>query len=109
VAVVPADLPALSPEELREALSLAMAGRCFVSDVSGEGTTLLAAPNGGLNPSFGPGSALAHERSGARRLHHPWPTLRLDVDTAADFFQAVRLGWRPPAMADTTSTGLPVL
>jgi 2-phospho-L-lactate guanylyltransferase len=96
VAVLPADLPALDPGELGEALRVAAARRSFVADASGRGTTLLAAPAGGLRPSFGPGSARAHERSGARRLENPWPTLRRDVDTADDLHAAIRLGWHPP-------------
>jgi 2-phospho-L-lactate guanylyltransferase len=92
VAVIPADLPALRTAELTEALGLC-AVRSFVPDAEGTGTVLLAAPNGDLEPMFGPGSAQAHERSGARRLDGNWPTLRRDVDTAADLAAAQALGW----------------
>lgn len=94
IAVIPADLPALRPEELTEALSRA-GDRSFVPDAQGTGTVLLAAPAGPLLPRFGPGSALAHERCGARRLAGGWPTLRRDVDTASDLAEALRLGWMP--------------
>jgi len=93
VAALPADLPALRPAELTEALSLATS-RAFVPDFDGTGTVLLAAPFGELNPLFGPGSAARHELSGARRLRGAWPTLRRDVDTAVDLREAIRLGWR---------------
>jgi len=98
VAVLTGDVPALRPAELAEALALADVQRCFVPDRPGSGTVLLAAPAGlPLGPHFGPGSAAAHARSGAKRLDGAWPSLRCDVDTAADLAEAVRLGWRPPA------------
>lgn len=93
VAALPADLPALRPAELTEALSSATC-RAFVPDFEGTGTVLLAAPTGDLNPQFGPQSADRHELSGARRLTGAWPTLRRDVDTAVDLKEAIRLGWR---------------
>lgn len=92
VAVIPADLPALRTAELTEALSLSER-RSFVADAEGTGTVLLAAPQGGLNPHFGVGSAAAHETSGALRLHGDWPTLRRDVDTETDLRAAQALGW----------------
>jgi 2-phospho-L-lactate guanylyltransferase len=93
VAVIPADLPALRAKELAEALALCE-GRSFVPDAEGTGTVLLAALDGALDPHFGPGSALIHERSGAKRLAGDWPTLRRDVDTAADLAAVEALGWR---------------
>jgi 2-phospho-L-lactate guanylyltransferase len=94
VAALAADLPALCPEDLSEALRKA-AGlhRHFVADAPGTGTVLLTAPAGvRLDPRFGPGSAVAHRRSGAAPLDGDWPTLRRDVDTAADLQGAIRLG-----------------
>jgi 2-phospho-L-lactate guanylyltransferase len=92
LAVLPADLPALRTEELTEALRLCVV-RSFVPDAEGAGTVLLAAPDGDLRPAFGPESARLHERDGARRLDGDWPTLRRDVDTAADLAAAQALGW----------------
>jgi 2-phospho-L-lactate guanylyltransferase len=95
VAALAADLPALRPEELAGALRAAAgsAGPGFVPDHAGTGTTLLAAPGGArLVPRFGPGSAARHAASGARRLTGAWPSLRQDVDTAADLAAAGRLG-----------------
>ncbi|MEV0270930.1 2-phospho-L-lactate guanylyltransferase [Hamadaea sp. NPDC050747] len=95
VAALTGDVPALRPVELAEALALATV-RSFVPDLPGDGTVLLAAPAGErLRPEFGPDSAAAHARSGAKRLDGAWPTLRRDVDTAADLAEAVRLGWVP--------------
>lgn len=93
VAVLGADLPALRPGELAEALAACGGGRAHVADAAGTGTTLLAAPPGtALAPAFGPGSAQAHAASGAEALTTDWPSLRLDVDTAADLRAAQRLG-----------------
>jgi 2-phospho-L-lactate guanylyltransferase len=99
VAALAADLPALRPEELTEALSAARA-RAFVADASGTGTTLLVAPPGvGLDPRFGPGSAARHAASGAVPLAGNWPTLRRDVDTPVDLAEAERLGLGPATAA----------
>lgn len=95
VAALPADLPALRPEELERAVGngLATGGRVFCTDQAGNGTTLLLAPPGcALEPRFGPGSAAGHRASGARELTGHWPGLRCDVDTAADLALARALG-----------------
>lgn len=90
VAALSSDLPALRPAELAGALAEAtrLAGtgvpRCFTADAAGTGTTLLAAADGELRPRFGPGSAAAHEASGAVRLPARWPGLARDVDTPED-------------------------
>ncbi len=100
VAGLTADLPALRPAELAGALLAAQTGRpgarWFVPDAPGGGTVLLAAPpDVALDPRFGEGSAAAHAASGALPLTGDWPTLRRDVDTAADLAVAVRLGLGP--------------
>ena len=87
-AALTADLPALRPEELDEALS--EGGRSFVPDAEGTGTVLLIGRP--LNPHFGVGSAEAHERTGARRLDKSWPGLRRDIDTQADLAQGRAIG-----------------
>ncbi|MFI5907173.1 2-phospho-L-lactate guanylyltransferase [Dactylosporangium sp. NPDC051541] len=95
VVALTADLPAMRPEDLEAALAAAVrtGRRAFVPDLEGTGTVLLAAPAGeALAPQFGPGSAAAHQRSGAVRLDGAWPSLRRDVDTAADLDAAARLG-----------------
>jgi 2-phospho-L-lactate guanylyltransferase len=94
VGVLSSDLPALRPAELAAALAAASAyDRAFVADAAGTGTTLLAARAGvALGPHYGTGSRAAHAASGARELTGGWPSLRRDVDTAADLADAVGLG-----------------
>jgi 2-phospho-L-lactate guanylyltransferase len=95
VGVLPADLPALHPEELDRAIHAALAagGRAFCTDRAETGTTLLLAPPGQLlSPRFGPASAAAHRATGAREVTGVWPGLRCDVDTAADLTIARGLG-----------------
>ncbi|SCE65862.1 2-phospho-L-lactate guanylyltransferase [Micromonospora mirobrigensis] len=104
VAGLTADLPALRPAELAQALTAAQDGptgvRRFVADAPGTGTVLLAAPPGvPLEPRFGVGSAAAHAAGGALPLAGAWPTLRRDVDTAADLAAAARLGLGPATAA----------
>ncbi|MCU1674412.1 MAG: cofC [Frankiales bacterium] len=92
-ATVSADLPALRPEELTEALRAVPSGlRAFVADAAGTGTTLLAAPPGlALAPAYGAASRAGHLTSGAAELA-AGPGLRLDVDTPADLQRALALG-----------------
>ena len=72
-AALAADLPALRPAELGEAL--AAAGRrpeAFVADAAGTGTTLYTArPGATFCPRFGPGSRDRHRRAGAVQLGLP--------------------------------------
>lgn len=93
VGALQSDLPALRPEQLAAALAETAGRRAFCPDRQGTGTTLLvAAPGQPLAPSFGPGSAAAHAASGAVRIGVDQPTLRTDVDTAADLRAATELG-----------------
>lgn len=105
VAALAGDLPALRTDELTQALRQAEetaiargprghgGGRSFVADADGAGTVLLTAPAAVLlEPSFGARSAAAHAASGAVPLTDAWPTLRRDVDTAADLAEAFVLG-----------------
>jgi 2-phospho-L-lactate guanylyltransferase len=95
IAALGADLPALRTDELNEALATTaeLARRTFVADADGTGTTLLAAPAGWpLAPAYGRGSAARHAQRGALPLAPAWPSLRRDVDTAADLAAAAGLG-----------------
>jgi 2-phospho-L-lactate/phosphoenolpyruvate guanylyltransferase len=95
VGALSADLPALRPDELRAALAAApQIGAAFVRDAQGSGTTtLLARRRRDFVPAFGPGSAAAHLLAGARELHgDAFPSLRHDVDTAADLAKALEAG-----------------
>lgn len=93
VVTVSADLPAVQPGELAAALqAVPRAGRAFVADSSGTGTTLLAAAGRAcLLPSYGAGSAARHRASGALQLTGT-PGLRRDVDTPDDLRDALALG-----------------
>lgn len=102
VAVLLADLPALRPQDLRvglDAVETALdegAGWALVPDAEGTGTVLVAAEVANrIVAAFGPGSAAAHERFGARRLDVRSERLRRDVDTAASLTEAVGLGVGP--------------
>jgi 2-phospho-L-lactate/phosphoenolpyruvate guanylyltransferase len=97
IAAVFADLPALRPEELEEALLAAPAdAMAFVADASGLGTTTVIAPTLELfQPRFGPGSRRAHLDAGAYEITAPVPGLRRDVDTPAELAEALRLGVGP--------------
>lgn len=95
VAAICADLPALDPAELGEALRLASRHRAaFVADSTGVGTTMLAAASREhFTPRFGPGSREAHLAEGAHEIVEvDVPTLRRDVDTPADLAEALDLG-----------------
>jgi 2-phospho-L-lactate guanylyltransferase len=94
VVALTADLPALRPHDLAAALAaLSHRPRGYVPDATGTGTAMLAAQAGvDLAPRFGPDSARAHAASGAVCLEGDWPSLRQDVDTAADLAAATALG-----------------
>lgn len=100
-AVLLADLPALRPEDLTDAL-LAVEEllqrpdpprAVAVPDQEGTGTVLLAARRAGsLDAAFGAGSLAEHERRGAVPLELDLPRLRRDVDTESDLEEALLLG-----------------
>ncbi len=95
VAVLPADLPALTSEDLALALRRAVEHDfAYLPDTAGSGTTLLAAQSRAkLTLAFGPSSAAAHETAGAHQLDvRGLDRLRADVDTLADLHAAIRLG-----------------
>ena len=97
-AALSADLPALRPRELADALHAAAAWpNAFVPDASGEGTTMYtAAPGVAFQPAFGAASSARHAAGGAAELHlDDVPGLRRDVDTPADLCGAAALGLGP--------------
>jgi 2-phospho-L-lactate guanylyltransferase len=113
-AVLLADLPALSPDDLQAALAAARsaleaggARMAAVPDAEGTGTVLLAARTPArLDPAFGPGSFAEHLRRGAVPLPLELPRLRRDVDTPADLEAALALGVGPrtrSALAERTA------
>ena len=105
VALLSADLPALRPAELDAALAAAAGyAAAFVADARGTGTTLLAtAPGRPVEPRYGPASAAAHRAAGAVELSGDWPSLRHDVDTAADLRAAAEIGLGPATSAWTAT------
>lgn len=97
-AALSADLPALRPAELGQALSAAAAWpNAFVADAAGDGTTLYtAAPGAAFRPAFGLASRARHAAGGAVELALDGvPGLRRDVDTPADLRGAAGLGLGP--------------
>lgn len=102
VAALSADLPALRPDELGAALAAAADHPAsFVGDAAGLGTTLYAArPGTPFDPRFGGRSRAAHRASGAVELTVSGiPSLRRDVDTEVDLWDALRLGVGPRTKA----------
>lgn len=98
ILVLPADLPAVSPEFVDALVETAArfeapAGLvATVPDRHGEGTNvLLLSPPDVIEPAFGPGSRSSHQRAaraaGARHVELDSP-LDLDVDTTADLLDA---------------------
>lgn len=95
VAILPADLPAMTSTDLQLALELAGTGqRSVVSDVDGVGTVLLTQPPGDhVCPRFGGPSFARHLADGAvaivdRRLR----AMQRDVDTLLDLNDARSAG-----------------
>jgi 2-phospho-L-lactate guanylyltransferase len=109
VAALNGDLPALRPGELSMVLREAVRARerAFLADAAGVGTTLLTAPpRVALRPAFGGPSRARHLASGAREIALPSvPSVRQDVDTAADLRAAHALGLGPRTAAFLAAGG----
>ena len=99
LAALTADLPALRPAELAEALRAAsdVAGPAFVPDAAGVGTTMYAVATAGqFRPMYGGASRARHAAGGAAELVLGGIAgLRQDVDTPDDLRAAVALGVGP--------------
>jgi 2-phospho-L-lactate/phosphoenolpyruvate guanylyltransferase len=98
VGALSADLPALRSAELEHALRRAESSPAsFVADVAGIGTTLLVASTlDAFQPRFGPRSRAAHRAAGVREIEGDrLMSLRRDVDTLVDLWDAQRLGLGP--------------
>lgn len=98
LAALSADLPALRPDELATAIEAAAGfDVSFVADAHGIGTTLYAAGDPTrFDPRFGGRSRAAHRSAGAVELDvTAIPSVRRDVDTGVDLYDAVRLGVGP--------------
>ncbi len=98
IVLVSADLPAARPQEVDLALAeCARHARSFVCDVAGTGTTMLAGlPGERLRPLFGRRSRAAHHRDGCTEVRRRGiASVRRDVDTWVDLWDAARLGLGP--------------
>jgi 2-phospho-L-lactate/phosphoenolpyruvate guanylyltransferase len=98
IVALASDLPALRAADLTDLLrALGPGDRAFVADVEGTGTTLLAAaPGVRLAPRFGHRSRAAHVANGASELvGAAASSVRRDVDTEVDLYDAERLGVGP--------------
>jgi 2-phospho-L-lactate/phosphoenolpyruvate guanylyltransferase len=110
VAGLAADLPALQAGELSLALqAAAMAGRAFVPDADGTGTTLYAAgPGRAFEPLFGLRSRDRHRGAGLAEIDLPeLRGLRRDVDTAAELRLAAEIGLGPRTSSLLAAVDLP--
>lgn len=98
IAALSADLPALRPDELSLVLDSAAGHEVsFVADAHGIGTTVYAARGDArFDPQFGGRSRAAHRAAGAAELDVAGvPSVRRDVDTGVDLYDAIRLGVGP--------------
>ncbi|SOD73408.1 2-phospho-L-lactate guanylyltransferase [Jatrophihabitans sp. GAS493] len=109
VAVMVADLAALRPTDLHDALRLAATTpRGFVADLDGRGTTLVSVLAGEVfSPSFGPGSASRHAETMTRLSADD--RLRCDVDTPDDLRLAAELGLGERTRTLLAARGIPSL
>jgi len=88
-----ADLPALRPDDLADALAqMRTSATSFVVDHHGTGTTCYAGPSEAFDPRFGADSAAAHAAVGADTVAGDLSTLRHDVDTVDDLLDLAGLG-----------------
>lgn len=97
IALLQADIPALTPAEFRAAVDAAVGHRrAIVADRSSTGTTVLIRDADIDEPSaFGRDSAAAHRAAGATDLDPrgtTWLGLATDVDTVDDLDAAATLG-----------------
>src|SRR4051794_7057155 len=91
-----ADLPSVRSSDLDEVLESIEPGEpAYVADTEGVGTTLYTAAHDAFAPRFGPGSAVAHDATGARLVGEALPHLRRDVDDLSDLDEALALGVGP--------------
>lgn len=101
VVVLPADLPALTPEVFDDVLIVAQQhDLAFCADANTTGTTVLtAADPRALSTAYGDFSAEAHRALGAVQLDRVDSRARQDIDTMADLGDAYRLGLGPATSA----------
>jgi 2-phospho-L-lactate guanylyltransferase len=94
--VIHADLPLVTPDDVEALVVAARGGGALAPDRHGTGVNALALDAGGsIEFRFGPGSfARHHEQAGGVLAVIARPGLALDVDTAEDLAEAIRLGFQ---------------
>ena len=96
ILIVTGDVAALRSESLSTVIEIAQRddAACFVADQGGEGTTILALPQGtSIGLRFGIGSAAAHRAAGAVDISDDVePDARIDIDTSHDLAVALAYG-----------------
>ena len=99
--VVPADLPALTADDLERALERAVGhDAAFVRDARGDGTTLLVRAHASARKNaYGPASAARHAAAGFVELCGVAEGVSQDVDDLHDLDAASRLGVGPMTTA----------
>lgn len=92
IAIIVADLPSLSTDDLRAVLHEAPSdSAAFVAGQDGGTTILLQPPGISIQPAFGINSSASH-RHVANELVSAPDALRCDVDSMDDLFEAARVG-----------------
>lgn len=96
VAVIPADLPSLTSDDLDRVLAAGIGHPlAFVADADGTGTTVLMSRRPAqLRAGYGPGSAERHRSYGAVELTAPHG-VRRDVDEFSELLEAYEIGVGP--------------
>lgn len=112
LAVVPADLPCLRPDDVTAVLASAPeTGGAFVPDRRSTGTTIVVYPPG-MTPAthYGLESAARHSRLGLHLVENAPVRARHDVDTLDDLHAALDLGVgaATAAAVDLHGLGIPV-
>ena len=110
LAVVPADLPCLTPGAITRVLQLSQrVDSAFVPDSASTGTTFVVRPPGRrLLARYGPGSAAQHRALGLVCLDDAPHGARQDVDTLSDLQAAAVLGLGARSAAQVAALDLPV-
>lgn len=107
VAVVPGDLPCLTPSDVGAVLAAAADAGAYVPDRDGAGTTFVVGAPGVEPPTcYGPGSAGLHLARGLRPLADAPVRARHDVDTLDDLVAALALGTGEATLGALEAGGL---
>ena len=112
VALLPGDCPLLQAAELDDRLDgLRAPAVAVIADRHGSGTNgLLLGPPDAIEPAFGPGSRERHlklaREAGVKAEVVAFPSLALDLDTAEDLRELIRVLEAEPELAPRTAGAL---